>query len=385
MPVTRNQNLVGRVAARNASNRPYSSPQKARLRQAYTEYERNGPTEATRCKQDIFARLGFSTRSANRILAEDGQDQDRTATNQQERPEKRGKPASLSLADLDCCEQILTQNGHAGRALTWQQLALEADLAVSGRTLQRGMGSMDYRRCIACRKSWVSPQHAARRVAFARRMLELYPTQEHWKHVRFSDEVHFSFGPQGRHYITRKPGERYCADCVSHAQEPQPKDKDKLHCWAAVGYSFKSDLHLYDIESNKNGKMTAKHYRDEILEKIVKPWQKEADFVLEEDQDSAHGIPRKGNGIVQQWKRNNGLVHYFNCSGSPDLSPAENAWQPLKQGLKKYPHWTLKEMEEIVCETWYDGLRQASINKWCMSMPQRLQAVIDAEGAMTSF
>ncbi len=45
-------------------------------------------------------------------------------------------------------------------------------------------------------------------------MLERYPNPEDWDHVRFSDEVHFGWGPQGKLRVIRKPGQRYCFDCV---------------------------------------------------------------------------------------------------------------------------------------------------------------------------
>jgi hypothetical protein len=45
-------------------------------------------------------------------------------------------------------------------------------------------------------------------------MKERYPQPQDWYSVRFSDEVHWAVGPQGSIYITRKPGERYCSDCI---------------------------------------------------------------------------------------------------------------------------------------------------------------------------
>ena len=129
--------------------------------------------------------------------------------------------------------------------------------------------------------------------------------------------------------------------------------------------------------------MSRKVYRDEILEKIVKPWLSGPPFVLEEDQDSAHGVPREGRGIVQTWKRQNNLQFYFNCSGSPDLAPIENAWQVPKQALRKFPHWTKVEMLDIATEAWEESLPQGVINRWIDSMPQRLEDVISGQGAMT--
>ena len=77
----------------------------------------------------------------------------------------------------------------------------------------------------------------------------------------------------------------------------------------AVGHNFKSDIHIYEVPGNTNGKMSQKLYIDKILEPIVKPWlQAHHDFVLEEDGDSGHG-PGKSN-IVRTWKEQNGLESY---------------------------------------------------------------------------
>jgi len=158
---------------------------------------------------------------------------------------------------------------------------------------------------------------------YARRMLEQYPTKEYWRRVRFSDEVHFGHGPQGRLLIIRKKGQRYCQNCIQEVGGPAKTEKNKVHAWAAIGYDFKSNLVFYDVPSNTNGKMTLQVYKDSILEPVVKEWlQKKQDFVLEEDRDSGHGTGKQN--IVQIWKKENGLEHYWNCPRSPDLSPIEN-------------------------------------------------------------
>ena len=122
-------------------------------------------------------------------------------------------------------------------------------------------------------------------------MLQKYPKASDWHSVRFSDEVHFGYGPKGRLYVTRMPGERYCFECVRPAAEPEEKDKLRGHAWGAISWTFKSQLYWYDM-GNRNSKITAKYYRDGILEGQVKPWLNAGKaFVLEEDQDSGHGIP----------------------------------------------------------------------------------------------
>ena len=105
-------------------------------------------------------------------------------------------------------------------------------------------------------------------------MLERYPDPEDWRHVRFSDEVHIGLGLMGKLMIIRKPGERYCANCIQEESESDQKavEVKKAHAWAAVGYNFKSSLTWYDIPSNTNGKMKAQEYVDLILEPVVKSW-----------------------------------------------------------------------------------------------------------------
>jgi hypothetical protein len=127
-------------------------------------------------------------------------------------------------------EEILRNADVEERAMTWLALGEEAGLnGVSERTIQRAMGRLDYHKCVACQRGWVSKDLARRRVEFAERMLAKYPNPDQWKRVRFSDEVHFGLGPQGKLMIIRKPGERYCRNCIQEEREPEEADKKKLH------------------------------------------------------------------------------------------------------------------------------------------------------------
>lgn len=135
-------------------------------------------------------------------------------------------------------------------------------------------------------------------------MLAAYPEPEDWYRVLFSDEVHFGYGPQGKLHIIRKPGERYCQDCIQEADEPDENDKKRQDCWAAAGHNFKSDIYFYEVPTNSNGKMSQKIHLEQILKPIVKPWI-EAGQDFEEDNNSGHG-PGKSN-IVRTWKEEQGL------------------------------------------------------------------------------
>ena len=328
----------------------------------------------------IFERLRVSKARGYAILRE-RTDTDRTFPYGNE-VETRGAPKRIPQEKIWEMEELLEQADVQERSMSWQALGYEVGLDVAWRTIQRVMGALDYHKCVACRKGWVNKDLADERLRYAEIMLERYPTKEHWRKVRFSDEVHFGLGPQGRLMIIRKPGQRFCKNCIQETAEPA--EKKKVHAWGAIGYNFKSDLVFYDVPLNTNGKMTLKVYRDQILDLIIKPWlQAGQDFVLEEDRDSGHGVSKYN--IVREWKEEYGLKHYFNCPRSPDLAPIENVWGMDKAYMRKFTHWTKAETEELAAEAWNEGVSQESINRLVDSMPARLKAVIDMGGKMTGY
>ena len=130
--------------------------------------------------------------------------------------------------------------------------------------------------------------------------------------------------------------------------------------------------------------MTHQVYIDSILDPVVKQWlDRGDDFVLEEDGDSGHGTGKTRNK-VKSWKAEHDLKHYFNCPQSSDLSIIENAWQPAKQHVRKFPHWDDNSLKELIIEGW-GPVSQDFINERVDQMPARLQAVIDGKGAMTGY
>lgn len=80
-----------------------------------------------------------------------------------------------------------------------EQLGYELWLECSGRTIRKAMGAMEYYKCITCRRGWVSEKKKKKtrkdRLGYATIMLQRYPNPQDWYRVRFSDEVHFGYGP----------------------------------------------------------------------------------------------------------------------------------------------------------------------------------------------
>jgi len=78
-------------------------------------------------------------------------------------------------------ESIIWEYGYQARTLSWQGLALEAGIppgSVSTRTIERAMGTLDYRKCIAYKKGFISPSNAKRRIEAAKIALQYRPLPE---------------------------------------------------------------------------------------------------------------------------------------------------------------------------------------------------------------
>lgn len=214
-------------------------------------------------------------------------------------------------------------------------------------------------------------------------MLERYPKPEDWRRVRFSDEVHFGYGPNSVPLILRRPWEKHCSDCVVERRDPSVKQQKKVHAWGAIGYDFKSDLIFYEVDTNGNGKMSHEVYLDSVLKPVVLSWKLAGhDFVLEEGGDSGHGTSK--HNPVRVFKERNGIECYFNCALSPDLSPIENGWFPVKNQVRKAPHWDAETTIELAREGWAN-IKQETINKWIDSIPDRLKQVIRGAGKLTAY
>lgn len=69
--------------------------------------------------------------------------------------------------------------------------------------------------------------------------------------------------------IIRASNTRLRPDNIQLENEPQEKDRPRVHVWTAVGYNFKTKLYFYKIPININEKMTAKQYV-QILNDVIK-------------------------------------------------------------------------------------------------------------------
>lgn len=326
-------------------------------------------------KTDLYTFFNVPRRTGSRTLK-------RARISDADRVETRGRKPKITEQQMKSMDDFLERELWEGRTTTWSQVGAACGVDASDRTIQRHMGSLDYSKCIVCLKGYVNRPTAIARVEFATRMLERFPTKEDWRRVRFSDDVHFGFGPNGQAHIIRKLGQRYCPDCIDKEKIPHYKDERRVHAWAAFGYDFKSHLVFFENKAHKESKLSSEIYRDLILETEIKRWIDEGhNFILEEEGDAAHG--QNAKNIVRDWKDQHQMEYYFNVEWSPDLAPITTAWNLPKDHVVTAPAWNDSTTKELALSCW-NLLSQETINDWCDSMPDRLREVIASEGRMTA-
>ena len=98
---------------------------------------------------DLFVELGVPKRTGYRILASK---RERRLQHSNE-ADRRGKRSQMTPRALQHLEMLITRHGIDGRLLTWQDLheeLLNIGISLTIRSIQMWLGSMDFRRCVAC-------------------------------------------------------------------------------------------------------------------------------------------------------------------------------------------------------------------------------------------
>jgi hypothetical protein len=188
----------------------YDTPKRSCVRGAIEYMEARGIPHS---KEDVFRFNQVSYRQGWAMISEGSIDRRHHGSDGTER---RGRPWLITNNQLKEMDRLIKEEGFEARQLSWLELGHEVGIeGVSSRSISKAMGeTMDYSRCIACQKQWVNKGTAIHRKEWSKIALHRRPTPEDWHDVRFSDEVHWGFGPKGSIYIIRKPGERYCSDCI---------------------------------------------------------------------------------------------------------------------------------------------------------------------------
>ena len=199
-------------------------------------------------EREISAIFDLPERTGYRILAKGASS--RSTPTSQGLTETRGRKTKLSGADVREADHLLEERGlgFEAKGMSWDAVAFELDFKVTGRTLattlRMALGYSHYRAALV---KHLSDSAKEARVNFACTMLLKYPDSPDWYRVRFSNEMHAGYGPEGQMWIIRKQGisMRYRPDNVQ--ERDPPPEKIGLECIAGLQLVTISNPLLYSI------------------------------------------------------------------------------------------------------------------------------------------
>ncbi|GFV41702.1 transposable element Tcb2 transposase [Trichonephila clavipes] len=136
-----------------------------------------------------------------------------------------------------------------------------------------------------------------------------------------------------------------------------------------------------DVYIIRDGPLTARRYRDQILRLIVVPYAAAIgdDFILIDD----NCRPHRAN-LVEDFLFEEEIVQMEWPACSPDMNPIEHVWDALGRRVagRQPPPQTLEELERALLEEW-DRIPQLVINSLIDSMPQKCSTLLTVRGNHT--
>ncbi|GFU86436.1 transposable element Tcb2 transposase [Trichonephila clavipes] len=180
--------------------------------------------------------------------------------------------------------------------------------------------------------------------------------------VLFSKESRFSVHPNYRRiFIWRERGSKNTPAIV---HESVRFGSGGVLVYGGISTEGRTDLYII-----RDGPLTARRYRDEILRPIVIPYAAAIrdEFILMDD----NCRPHRAN-LVEDFLFEEGIVRMEWSACSLDMNPIEHVWDALRRRVAgRQPHpQTRQELEKLF---WKSGIEypQLVINSLIDSMPQR--------------
>lgn len=222
------------------------------------------------------------------------------------------------------------------------------------------------------KKPLISEKNRKLRLEFAQKHFE--KDMDFWKRVLFTDESKYNiFGSDGRDKVWRKK---------NTAMEPKNLVATVKHgggsvmVWGAVAASGVGKLVF--IEGNMD-RYQYKSILEQNLKTSVDILNLGQSWIFQQDNDPKHTAQ-----IVKDWLLYHAPRQLHTPPQSPDLNIIEHVWEILQRKIRKYNITSAPMLREKLHEEW-QKITPAELENLVVSMPRRLQAVIDAHGGLTKY
>jgi hypothetical protein len=287
--------------------------------------------------------------------------------------DRRGRPKKIS-------DEIIQKMIHlleiSDGDVSWEELGHSVGVdGVHLQTIRNYLIKEGYCKRIACHQKWLTKKARETRMQYA---LAHQHWQNEWHSVLFSNITNFGLGVSHKARVFNRRDERLCEDCLQSREEI---DKSVFHCWAMVGYDYKSPLVFYNSESNASPILSPQDYITQILGPHLRPIAATKPIIFLED---ASGIYQHSgpSDIVQAYMNSFNLHSIRNPEMSPDLNIVKDVFLLLKKRLQKRTISDEIQLKAAVLEEW-DKISFKEINKMVDSMKVRMDKVLTRKGMPT--
>lgn len=251
------------------------------------------------------------------------------------------------------------------------QARIATNFPGSTRTARKRIRESELRNRAAANNFFLTEANKLERLRFAQQFVN--NENNFWENIVFSDEKTFQSCSNGRVRVYRPVGERYTEQYIHKIQR---SGRFSVNTW---GWISAQGLGICVIVEER---LIALIYRD-ILEHFMLPSVIPVlgnNFVFQHDNCRIHTA-----GVVRNFLETNGVATLPWPARSPDLNPIENIWGIMaKQINDRILPNNREELIQSISDTWH-AIPVEYVRNTVLSMPRRLQSVIDSAGAAIKY
>lgn len=250
--------------------------------------------------------------------------------------------------------------------------SFETNFPGSVRTARKRVKDSELKNYVAANKVALTPRHKEQRLEFARQFVGR--PDNFWENVIFSDEKSFQSCSDGSVRVYRPENTRYSEPYVKPTER---SGRFSINVWAWI--SCQGPGVCWRMEERLTGLSYVRIMENVMLPSVTMLYPQ--NFTFQQDNCSIHT-----SRVASQWFIDNNINVLPWPSKSPDLNPIENAWGYLVKKIcdRNFRPANAEELWEAIENAW-DNITEDYTRTLILSMPRRLQSVIDKNGAWTKY
>lgn len=286
--------------------------------------------------------------------------------------QRSGRPKRLNNRDRRYILKKINSNPHISAPKLANKIENVSGKVVHPETVRKFLRSEGFHGRIPRKKPFISAQNIQKRLEFANTHLD--KTFEFWKTVLFTDESKFNiFGCDGKGKVWRKTNEELK---LKNLKATVKHGGGSVMVWGAMAAAGVGNLVFVE------GIMDHRQYLTILQQNLLPSIEKlnlGDQWIFQQDNDPKHTAR-----IVKEWILYNVPKQLYSPPQSPDLNAIEHLWDELERRIRKFEIKNKDSLKTALQQAWAEITPDVTENL-VLSMPRRMQAVVDSNGGPTKY